>query len=47
MHSSDIELTFINVDKDGKWEKIKKKKKVARTLLPSYKFVKRKATKRR
>jgi transcription antitermination factor NusG len=28
-------------------EKKKKKKKVARTLLPSYKFVKRKDTKRR
>ena len=46
MHFSDIELTAINEDKKSKWER-KKKKKVARTLLPSYKFVKRKATKRR
>ena len=45
MHSSDIELTFINVDKKAMGKK-KKKKKIARTLLPSYKFVKRKTTKR-
>ena len=46
MHFSDIKLTVTNLDNNGKWER-RKKKKVARTLLPSYKFVKRKATKRR
>ena len=40
---SDIKLTVINVDKNDKLES----RKVARTILPSYKFVKRKAIKRR